>query len=171
MKWSPDSIWKTSVCIVCMCRCIGMLVCAGQKLMLRVFLNHSTPYFLRQNLSLNLALWGSAKLAGEWAPKVFLPLPLRDCDCRHKAPQLLDMSHPVAVWVTLPGFNSLCLEATVLVGIDPQHFYPEGYTALHCSKPSSSMCLCLGLILCTKCPEHRKSEDQGKHWGCFLLWQ
>lgn len=40
-------------------------VCGGQKSMLSVFLNYSTPHFLRQDLSLNLELRDSGWLPGK----------------------------------------------------------------------------------------------------------
>lgn len=54
-------------------------MCAGQKSLSGVFLNHSLPYFLRQVLSLNLEDSNSSRLAGQQVLGIPLPLGVQMC--------------------------------------------------------------------------------------------
>lgn len=58
--------------------------CRGQRMMSAVFLECSPPYFLRQHLSQSLKLIYSARLAGQWAPGIFVskpPFPMINDEC------------------------------------------------------------------------------------------
>ena len=57
---------------VCRCRYVRACACGGQKLQLGVF---PSAYFLRQHLSLNLELFGPARLGGQKSSGVLLLLP------------------------------------------------------------------------------------------------
>lgn len=67
---------------LCVCSHIhvymGSLVCfhasEGQRSTLGISLFHSLPYFLRQALAVNPELTVLAKVAGQQAPRIFLPV-------------------------------------------------------------------------------------------------
>lgn len=79
---------------MCVCMCTHMFVHGGmcalyaqgdKRLMLDVFLNCSSPYLLRQGLSLSLELDNSARLAGQRAPGILLSPQHWDYSTHHRA--------------------------------------------------------------------------------------
>jgi hypothetical protein len=66
------------VCVYVVCVCVCVCVCVDQTLSLAIFPTYSTPYFLRQSLSLNSKLVNSSKLTSQQSPELetFLFTPL-----------------------------------------------------------------------------------------------
>lgn len=71
----------SSVAYVCMCPCVYRCAhtlwraCRAQNSTSGVFLNHSSPGLLGQDLSLNLEFTDSARPEGQWDSEIFPPWP------------------------------------------------------------------------------------------------
>lgn len=74
------------VCVhLCLCLHMCVQVCVGSRGWCVVSLSHSPSEFLRQGLWLKLEFTDSARLAAQWAERVFPPL-LSHCHFRHTLP-------------------------------------------------------------------------------------
>lgn len=63
-SWFPDFLFLPILVCVHARMCLCVYVCVAQRSVSVVFLNHLPPYFLRQDLSLDLELTDSAQLTG-----------------------------------------------------------------------------------------------------------
>lgn len=130
------------MCIyACVCRCASyMHESVEDTATLGVFLCYLLPYFLALGRLLNLKLTSSAKLAGQWAPGIFLPL----------FPQLWNDRHVLlfpAFDVAAGGLSSgpqACRQSLCTLFPTPAHY--DIFWAVVCKK-CMSRCIILYLWL------------------------